>query len=113
VNSWGEIKISDFNTSKILYGCIGEQLQVCLTAGTRCYFSPERFMPRARIGPQGAMATDVWGLGITVLEMFLGRCAIVRDLEKASVAELKQTICHGEPLCRGVRRPRLLQPPRL
>jgi mitogen-activated protein kinase kinase len=97
-NSRGEIKISDFNTSKILYGRVGEHLQVRLTAGTRCYFSPERFAPRARAGPQGAMATDVWGLGVTVLEMFLGRFAVVPDLEKASAAELELAICHGEPL---------------
>jgi mitogen-activated protein kinase kinase len=97
-NSRGEIKIGDFNTSKILYGAAGQHLQVPLTAGTRCYFSPERFAPRARAGPQGAMAADVWGLGVTVLELFLGRFAIVPDLEKASAAELELAICHGEPL---------------
>ncbi|WVZ60098.1 hypothetical protein U9M48_010161 [Paspalum notatum var. saurae] len=62
-NSRGEIKISDFNTSKILYGGAGERLQVSLASGTSAYFSPERFAPRARAGPQGAMAADVWGLG--------------------------------------------------
>ncbi|RCV11373.1 hypothetical protein SETIT_2G180600v2 [Setaria italica] len=97
-NSRGEIKIGDFNTSKILYGRAGEHLQVPLTAGTRCYFSPERFAPIARAGPQGAMAADVWGLGVTVLELFLGRFAVVPDVKKASAAELELAICHGEPL---------------
>ena len=97
-SSRGEIKISDFNTSRILYGGAGERLQVPITAGTRAYFSPERFAPRARAGPHGAMAADVWGLGVTVLELFLGRFAVVPDVDKASAAELELAICHGEPL---------------
>ena len=97
-SSRGEIKISDFNTSRILYGGAGERLQVPITAGTRAYFSPERFAPRARAGPHGAMAADVWGLGVTVLELFLGRFAVVPDADKASAAELELAICHGEPL---------------
>ncbi|KAG2613896.1 hypothetical protein PVAP13_4KG387400 [Panicum virgatum] len=99
-SSRGEIKISDFNTSRILYGSAGERLQVPITAGTRAYFSPERFAPRARAGPHGAMAADVWGLGVTVLELFLGRFAVVPDADKASAAELELelAICHGEPL---------------
>ncbi|PUZ70393.1 hypothetical protein GQ55_2G226600 [Panicum hallii var. hallii] len=97
-SSRGEIKISDFNTSRILYGSAGERLQVPITAGTLAYFSPERFAPRARAGPHGAMAADVWGLGVTVLELFLGRFAVVPDADKASAAELELAICHGEPL---------------
>ncbi|RLN33209.1 hypothetical protein C2845_PM03G32270 [Panicum miliaceum] len=97
-SSRGEIKISDFNTSRILYGRAGERLQVPITTGTRAYFSPERFAPRARAGPHGAMAADVWGLGVTVLELFLGRFAVVPDADKSSAAELELAICHGEPL---------------
>nr|CAB3456855.1 unnamed protein product [Digitaria exilis] len=94
-NSRGEIKIGDFNTSRILYGGAGERLQVSITAGTSSYFSPERFAPKARAGPQGAMAADVWSLGVTVLEMFTGRYAFPSD---ASGLELELVICHGEPL---------------
>ncbi|OEL38344.1 Mitogen-activated protein kinase kinase 9, partial [Dichanthelium oligosanthes] len=96
-NSRGEIKISDFNTSRILYGGAGEHLQVRIACSTSSYFSPERFAPNTHAGPHGAMAADVWGLGITVLELFLGRFAVLADAEKASVEEVKQAICHGGP----------------
>ncbi|CAD6273338.1 unnamed protein product [Miscanthus lutarioriparius] len=49
-NTRGEIKISDFNLSRILYGGSGERLQVPITDGTRMYLSPERFAPNARAG---------------------------------------------------------------
>ncbi|OEL38342.1 Mitogen-activated protein kinase kinase 9 [Dichanthelium oligosanthes] len=96
-NSRAEIKISDFNTSRILYGGAGEHLQVRIACGTSSYFSPERFAPNAHAGPHGAMAADVWGLGITVLELFLGRFAVLADAEKTTVEDLKQAICHVGP----------------
>ncbi|OEL35329.1 Mitogen-activated protein kinase kinase 9 [Dichanthelium oligosanthes] len=94
-NSRGEIKICDFNSSRILYGNAGERHQVPIACGTSSYFSPERFAPKAHAGPHGAMAADVWGLGITVLELFLCRYAVLSG--DASHEELKQEICHGEP----------------
>ncbi|CAN6210469.1 unnamed protein product [Urochloa humidicola] len=94
--SRGEIKIGDFNTARILYAGDGERpLVVPITAGTRCYFSPERFAPRARAGPHGAMAADVWGLGVTVLELFLGRFVVSPELSDAG---LELAICHSGPL---------------
>jgi mitogen-activated protein kinase kinase len=96
-NACGEIKISDFNLSRILYGGSGERLQVPITGGTRMYLSPERFAPNARAGPHGAMAADVWGLGVTVLELFLGRFSLLPGVQKPSAEELKQAICDGEP----------------
>ncbi|CAN6162244.1 unnamed protein product [Urochloa humidicola] len=94
-NSRGEIKISDFNTSRILYGAGDRPLAVPTTAGTYCYFSPERFVPGARAGPHGAMAADVWGLGVTVLELFLGWFVVS---PKLSDAGLELMICHSGPL---------------
>lgn len=96
-NARGEIKISDFNTSRILYGGAGERLEVSITAGTSRYFSPERFALKARAGPHGAMAADVWGLGVTTLELFLGRVAVLPGARKASFEQLEKAICHGEP----------------
>jgi len=58
-NTRGEIKISDFNLSRILYGGSGERLQVPITGGTRMYLSPEWFAPNACTGPHGAMAAYV------------------------------------------------------
>ncbi|CAN6217382.1 unnamed protein product [Urochloa humidicola] len=94
-NSRGEIKIGDFNTSRILYGAGGHPLAVPITAGTHCYFSPERFVPGAHAGPHGAMAADVWGLGVTVLELFLGWFVVS---PKLSDAGLELLICHSGPL---------------
>ncbi|CAL5074727.1 unnamed protein product [Urochloa decumbens] len=96
-NCRGEIKIGDFNTARILYGGAGGErpLAVPITAGTRCYFSPERFAPGARAGPHGAMAADVWGLGITVLELFLGRFIYSPELSDVG---LELAIRHSGPL---------------
>ncbi|PWZ33804.1 Mitogen-activated protein kinase kinase 7 [Zea mays] len=96
-NARGEIKMSDFNLSRILYGGSGERLLVPITGGTKMYFSPERFAPKARAGPHGAMAADVWGLGVTILELFLGRLSLVPGVEKPSAEELKRAICDGKP----------------
>ncbi|CAL5081045.1 unnamed protein product [Urochloa decumbens] len=94
-NSRGEIKIGDFNTARILYGGDERPMVVPISAGTRCYFSPERFAPGARAGPHGAMAADVWALGITVLELFLGRFIFSPELSDAG---LELMICHSGPL---------------
>ncbi|ONM35779.1 Mitogen-activated protein kinase kinase 9 [Zea mays] len=69
-NSRGEIKMGDFNISRVLYVGSGELLEVPITGGTKMYFSPERFAPNARAGPIGAMKADVWGLGVTIVELF-------------------------------------------
>ncbi|KAJ1289345.1 hypothetical protein BS78_02G157100 [Paspalum vaginatum] len=97
-NARGEIKIADFNTSRILYGAAGERLQVSVTAGTTCYFSPERFAPDAHAEPHDAMAADVWSLGMTILELFLGRFPIQPGSGMAYFyEELKEAICREEP----------------
>ncbi|PWZ34296.1 Mitogen-activated protein kinase kinase 2 [Zea mays] len=90
-NSRGEIKLSDFNISRVVGS--GE---VPITGGTKKYFSPERFAPKARAGPIGAMKADVWGLGVTVLELFMGRLSLVPGVKNPSAEELKQAICDGE-----------------
>ncbi|CAN6199272.1 unnamed protein product [Urochloa humidicola] len=94
-SSRGEIKIGDFNTSRILYGGGERPLAVPITAGTPRYFSPERFVPGARAGPHDAMAADVWGLGVTILELFLGRSVVSPKLSNVA---LELAICHGGPL---------------
>jgi mitogen-activated protein kinase kinase 9 len=75
VNSQGEVKISDFNT---------------------CYFSPGS-SPNAYAELHDAMVVDVWGLGLTVLELFLGRSPIVPDVEDPTHDDWKEEICNREP----------------
>ncbi|CAO2208638.1 unnamed protein product [Urochloa humidicola] len=62
------------------------------------YLSPERFEPDARAGPRGAAAADVWGLGVTVLELFLGRNPFLAPGGATPpFEELRQAICDGDP----------------
>jgi mitogen-activated protein kinase kinase len=97
-SSRGDVKIGDFSVSRILYGHAGERRRVSVAVGSPMYLSPERFEPDAHAGPRGAIAADVWGFGITVLELFLGRClfltpgGVMPPFEK-----LRQAICDGEP----------------
>jgi mitogen-activated protein kinase kinase len=63
VNSRGQIKLCDFGVSGELINSIAETF-----VGTSTYMSPERI--------QGATYTvkgDVWSLGLTVLELAIGR----------------------------------------
>ncbi|KAL6842811.1 hypothetical protein ACP4OV_027655 [Aristida adscensionis] len=96
-NAQGDVKIGDFSVSRILYGRAGERLRVPVAVGSLPHLSPERFQPRASAGPRGAMAADVWGLGVTLLELFLGRCPILPPGEARSFEKLRKAICDGEP----------------
>ncbi|CAL4958858.1 unnamed protein product [Urochloa decumbens] len=66
----------------------------CTPAASRTS-TPERFAPGARPGPLGAMSADVWSLGVTVLELFLGRFVVAPGLSDAA---LELAICHSGPL---------------
>lgn len=92
----GDVKIGDFSVSRIFLGGAGERLRVPVAAGSTAYLSPERFEPNAHAGPRGACAADVWALGVTVLELFLGRCPILPVGERPSWERLKKAICNGE-----------------
>ncbi|KAK3164740.1 hypothetical protein QOZ80_1AG0023950 [Eleusine coracana subsp. coracana] len=63
---------------------------------------------RARRHPSAA--ADVWGLGITVLELFTGRRAFIPAVECPQYADLRRTIFDGDTPsvpegCRRARRP--------
>jgi mitogen-activated protein kinase kinase 9 len=46
VNSQGEVKINDFNTSRVVYDSTGESFLVPTSMGTTSYLSRERFDDR-------------------------------------------------------------------
>ncbi|KAF8696859.1 hypothetical protein HU200_036498 [Digitaria exilis] len=99
-NSSGDVKIGDFSVSRILYGRAGERhrRRVSVAVGSPMYLSPERFVADAHAGPRGAMAADVWGFGVTVMELFLGRCPfLLPGRVRPSFDKLSQAICDGEP----------------
>ncbi|KAF0898592.1 hypothetical protein E2562_008177 [Oryza meyeriana var. granulata] len=92
----GDVKIGDFSVSRIFLGGAGERRRVSVSVGSTAYLSPERFEPNAHAGPGGACAADVWALGVTVLELFLGRCPILPAGERSSWNRLMEAICYGE-----------------
>merc|ERR1719266_964476 len=62
VNSAGEIKICDFGVSGQLIDSMANSF-----VGTRSYMSPERLQ-----GSQYSVASDLWSLGLSLLEMSFG-----------------------------------------
>ena len=65
LNSRGEVKISDFGLSAEL----DSTKEMCATfIGTHAYMSPERLG-----GKQYSFASDIWSLGITLVECALGQ----------------------------------------
>ena len=62
VNSQGEIKICDFGVSGQLIDSMANSF-----VGTRSYMSPERLQ-----GSQYSVASDLWSLGLSLLEMSFG-----------------------------------------
>ncbi|KAH7679831.1 Mitogen-activated protein kinase kinase protein [Dioscorea alata] len=94
INAAGEIKIADFGVSKI----VRRSLDPCVSyVGTCAYMSPERFDPVEHGGGYDGYAGDVWGLGLTLMEMGTGRFPLVPEGERANWAGLMWAICFGEP----------------
>ena len=62
VNSQGEIKICDFGVSGQLIDSMANSF-----VGTRSYMSPERLQ-----GSNYSVASDLWSLGLSMLEISLG-----------------------------------------
>ncbi|XP_065312928.1 dual specificity mitogen-activated protein kinase kinase 1-like isoform X3 [Gordionus sp. m RMFG-2023] len=66
VNSRGEIKICDFGVSGQLIDSMANTF-----VGTRSYMAPERLQ-----GNQYTVQSDIWSLGLSLVEMALGRYPI-------------------------------------
>ncbi|KAF8022599.1 hypothetical protein BT93_F0189 [Corymbia citriodora subsp. variegata] len=93
VNSKMEVKIADFGASKIM--C--RTLEACDSyVGTCAYMSPERFDPDSNGGSYNGYAGDVWGLGLTLLELYLGYFPFLDPGQRPNWASLACAICLGE-----------------
>lgn len=77
VNSAGEIKICDFGVSGQLIDSMANSF-----VGTRSYMSPERLQ-----GSQYSVASDLWSLGLSLLEMALG-CYPIPPPDPAHLAKV-------------------------
>lgn len=93
INSSKNVKIADFGVSRIL----AQTMDPCNSAvGTIAYMSPERINTDLNHGRYDGYAGDIWSLGVSVLEFYLGRFpfAVGRQGDWAS---LMFAICFAQP----------------
>ncbi|KAL2516528.1 Mitogen-activated protein kinase kinase 4 [Forsythia ovata] len=93
INSRGTVKIADFGVSRIL----DQTMDACNSSvGTIAYMSPERINTDLNHGKYDGYAGDIWSLGVSILEFYLGRFpfAVGRGGDWAS---LMIAICMSDP----------------
>ncbi|TKY44835.1 Mitogen-activated protein kinase kinase 9 [Spatholobus suberectus] len=94
VNSEGHVKIADFGVSKLM--C--RTLEACNSyVGTCAYMSPERFDPEAYGGNYNGFASDIWSLGLTLFELYVGHFPFLQAGQRPDWATLMCAICFGDP----------------
>jgi serine/threonine protein kinase len=67
VNSEGDVKLCDFGVSGELVNSLANTF-----IGTRSYMAPERLL-----GNKYAIESDIWSLGVSLIEMATGVCVCV------------------------------------
>lgn len=93
VNTQKQVKIADFGVSRIL----AQTMDPCNSSvGTIAYMSPERINTDLNQGQYDGYAGDIWSLGVSILEFYLGRFpfAVGRQGDWAS---LMCAICMSQP----------------
>lgn len=93
MNTRKQVKIADFGVSRIL----AQTMDPCNSAvGTIAYMSPERINTDLNHGVYDGYAGDIWSLGVSILEFYLGRFpfAVGRQGDWAS---LMVAICISAP----------------
>ncbi|CAI0628556.1 unnamed protein product [Linum tenue] len=92
VNHKGEVKITDFGVSAVLANSMGQRDTF---VGTYNYMSPERIS-----GSSYDYSSDIWSLGLVVLECAIGRFPYMRsedEEERPSFYELLEAIVDSPP----------------
>ncbi|XP_030946568.1 mitogen-activated protein kinase kinase 9-like [Quercus lobata] len=93
VNDKMEVKIADFNVSKIM--C--RTLDACNSyVGTCAYMSPEWFDSDTYSGNYNRYAGDIWSLGLTLLELYMGHFPFPPLGQRPDSATLMCVICFEE-----------------
>jgi len=87
-NSKGEIKICDFGVSGELINSIADTF-----VGTSTYMSPERIQ-----GAQYTVKSDVWSLGVSLIELALGRFPFSESSsDDSDLSDLEGTLSPQRP----------------
>ncbi|TFK52160.1 Pkinase-domain-containing protein [Heliocybe sulcata] len=87
-NSEGQIKICDFGVSGELINSIADTF-----VGTSTYMSPERIQ-----GAQYTVKSDVWSLGISLIELALGRFPFSDSVsDDSDLSDLEGTLSPARP----------------
>ncbi|KAF8843333.1 Pkinase-domain-containing protein [Paxillus ammoniavirescens] len=84
-NSRGQIKICDFGVSGELINSIADTF-----VGTSTYMSPERIQ-----GAQYTVKSDVWSLGISLIELALGRFPFSESADDSDLSDFEGTLSPG------------------
>ncbi|KAH1075581.1 hypothetical protein J1N35_027909 [Gossypium stocksii] len=94
VNKKMEVKIADFGVSKMMT----RTLEACNSyVGTCAYMSPERFDPDANGGNYDGFLGDIWSLGLTLMELYVGHFPFLPAGQRPDWATLMCAICFGDP----------------
>ncbi|XP_031119619.1 mitogen-activated protein kinase kinase 5-like [Ipomoea triloba] len=93
INSQRKVKIADFGVSRIL----AQTMDPCNSSvGTIAYMSPERINTDLNQGQYNGYAGDIWSLGVSILEFYLGRFPF-NGGRQGDWATLMCAICMSEP----------------
>lgn len=90
INKAGEVKLCDFGISGPLVDSVAKTIEV----GCKPYMAPERINPPAN-NPGYDIRSDVWSLGISMLEMATGEFPYSTQSNNFFV--LLKSICNGDP----------------
>ncbi|NP_001302867.1 mitogen-activated protein kinase kinase 4-like [Brassica napus] len=93
INSDKIVKIADFGVSRIL----AQTMDPCNSSvGTIAYMSPERINTDLNQGRYDGYAGDIWSLGVSILEFYLGRFPF-NVSRQGDWASLMCAICMSQP----------------
>lgn len=93
INSHRMVKIADFGVSRVL----AQTMDPCNSSvGTIAYMSPERINTDLNHGQYDGYAGDIWSLGVSILEFYLGRFPFSVG-RQGDWASLMIAICMSQP----------------
>ncbi|OAY34442.1 mitogen-activated protein kinase kinase 7 [Manihot esculenta] len=92
------VKIGDFGVSRIVNDTSSTTYDNLGSQGTYAYMSPER-LDSQRFGSGDVCAGDVWSLGVSLWELYVGHFPFFQAGKRPSWMEVVMVICFGEFPC--------------